>query len=148
MQVHGGEMERIVVFGIAYLYIILFEPFQTMPTGICGGTNGTSCCVGFKWDLTQENCIPCNKGYMGSNCEATCPFPTYGEGCQMKCNCIDKDCDPVNGCNKSSSELSSLPSKDLQHSTATKELLKTNGDVFKILQSKLVDKRRVARTNR
>lgn len=40
---------------------------------------------------------------MGSNCEATCPFPTYGEGCQMKCNCIDKDCDPVNGCNKSSS---------------------------------------------
>lgn len=39
---------------------------------------------------------------MGSNCEATCPFPTYGEGCQMKCNCIHKDCDPVNGCNKSS----------------------------------------------
>lgn len=48
---------------------------------------------------------------MGSNCEATCPFPTYGGGCQMKCNCIDKDCDPVNGCNKSSPGVHNYVSK-------------------------------------
>lgn len=39
---------------------------------------------------------------MGPNCEIRCPFPSYGEGCQMICNCIEKDCDPANGCNNSS----------------------------------------------
>lgn len=29
-----------------------------------------------------------------------CLFLIYGEGCKMKCNCIDKDYDFVNGCNK------------------------------------------------
>lgn len=24
----------------------------------------------------------------------------YGEGCQMRCDCIDEVCDPVNGCNQ------------------------------------------------
>uniref|UniRef100_A0A8W8M4T1 EGF-like domain-containing protein n=1 Tax=Magallana gigas TaxID=29159 RepID=A0A8W8M4T1_MAGGI len=82
----------------------LFECFQTLPSGTCEGRNGTSCCVGFKWDLTQDKCIPCDKGYRGNNCEEKCPFPSYGVDCQMKCNCIDKGCDPANGCNYPSTE--------------------------------------------
>lgn len=39
---------------------------------------------------------------MGPNCESECPFPSYGEGCQMICNCIEKVCDPANGCYNSS----------------------------------------------
>lgn len=45
-------------------------------------------------------CEACGKGYMGPNCETKCPYPLYGEVCQMSCNCIDKNCDPVNGCNQ------------------------------------------------
>lgn len=39
---------------------------------------------------------------MGLSCESKCPFPSYGLGCQSHCNCIDKDCDPANGCRHSS----------------------------------------------
>ncbi|XP_065929792.1 multiple epidermal growth factor-like domains protein 11 isoform X2 [Magallana gigas] len=93
-------MKNIVTFGIAYM--TLFGCFQTMLTRTCVGRDGTSCCVGFRWDTAQEMCIPCDKGYMGPNCEIRCLFPSYGEGCQMICNCIEKDCDPANGCNNSS----------------------------------------------
>lgn len=39
---------------------------------------------------------------MGLSCESKCTFPSYGLGCQSHCNCIDKDCDPANGCRHSS----------------------------------------------
>lgn len=44
-------------------------------------------------------------GYRGPDCELRCPFPSYGEGCQMLCYCIGKMCDPVNGCNITSSGI-------------------------------------------
>lgn len=78
--------------------MILFESFQARLTKTCDGINGTSCCMGFKWDLAQKECLPCAKGYTGLSCEIKCPFPSYGNGCQSKCNCISKDCDPTNGC--------------------------------------------------
>lgn len=60
--------------------------------------------------------IACERGYAGPNCEIKCPFPSYGVDCQMKCDCIDKDCDPVNGCKRSTTgmqlfpiEISSMP---------------------------------------
>lgn len=45
-------------------------------------------------------CQACGKGHTGFNCEIKCPYPLYGEDCQMRCDCIDKVCDPVNGCNQ------------------------------------------------
>lgn len=45
-------------------------------------------------------CQACGKGHMGFNCEIKCPYPLYGEDCQMRCDCIDEVCDPVNGCNQ------------------------------------------------
>lgn len=50
------------------------------------------------------NWLTCGKGYRGNTdctCEEKCPFPSYGVYCQMKCNCIDEDCDSANGCNNS-----------------------------------------------
>lgn len=49
--------------------------------------------------------LACDKGYTGPNCEMKCPHPLYGESCQMICNCIGKICDPVNGCNITSSGI-------------------------------------------
>lgn len=43
--------------------------------------------------------LACGKGYTGPNCDIKCPYPLYGVDCQMRCNCIEKVCDPVNGCN-------------------------------------------------
>lgn len=45
-------------------------------------------------------CQACGKGYTGLNCEIKCPYPLYGKGCQMRCDCIDEVCDPVNGCSQ------------------------------------------------
>lgn len=88
--------------------------------------NGTSCCFGFKWDLTQKKCISCGKGYMGPNCETKCPYPSYGEVCQMSCNCIDKNCDPVNGCNQwLSTEYPTTHSKDFDYKIITTRLLES-----------------------
>lgn len=50
-------------------------------------------------------CLACDKGYTGPDCAMRCPFPSYGEGCQMKCTCFDKICDLVNGCNITSSDI-------------------------------------------
>lgn len=44
--------------------------------------------------------IACYKGYTVPNCKMKCPFPSYGVDCQMKCDCINKDCDHVNVCKR------------------------------------------------
>ncbi|XP_065926830.1 protein draper isoform X2 [Magallana gigas] len=44
----------------------------------------------------------CPVGYLGPECEYTCRYPSYGSGCQMKCNCTEELCDLVNGCYNSS----------------------------------------------
>lgn len=49
--------------------------------------------------------IACEKGYIGPNCKIKCPFPLYGFHCQMICNCIAKYCDPVNGCERSTTGM-------------------------------------------
>lgn len=37
-------------------------------------------------------------GYNGINCTITCPYPTYGHGCQSVCDCSKDMCDVSNGC--------------------------------------------------
>lgn len=49
--------------------------------------------------------IACEKGYIGRYCEIQCPSQFYGFHCQMKCNCIAKHCDPVNGCKLSTTGM-------------------------------------------
>lgn len=43
--------------------------------------------------------LVCPVGFLGAKCEKPCIYPGYGSGCQMKCNCTEEFCDPVNGCN-------------------------------------------------
>ena len=41
---------------------------------------------------------PCKDGYYGSKCRLRCPFPYFGEGCVLKCNCSEEHCQHVHGC--------------------------------------------------
>eukprot|EP00105_Crassostrea_gigas_P040632 XP_019924780.1 PREDICTED: scavenger receptor class F member 1-like [Crassostrea gigas] len=67
---------------------------------ICGdrSTNESHCCPGYRWDKVHENCVPCEVGYYGLNCEDKCPSPYYGHNCKSKCNCTEKNCHHVYGC--------------------------------------------------
>lgn len=42
--------------------------------------------------------LACKYGYRGTNCKTKCPFPLYGEDCQLTCDCVEKDCDHAFGC--------------------------------------------------
>lgn len=64
----------------------------------CNGKNGTVCCYGYKLNSERTECVPCEEGYTGKNCEIVCPFPSYGLDCQSICNCAETTCDHVNGC--------------------------------------------------
>lgn len=35
------------------------------------------------------------------DCDVKCPFPSYGNECQLRCTCEETDCDFVNGCRRS-----------------------------------------------
>lgn len=37
-------------------------------------------------------------GFNGINCTEKCPFPTYGNICQMLCKCNKDQCDVSTGC--------------------------------------------------
>lgn len=45
--------------------------------------------------------LACEIGYFGMDCDVTCPFPSYGHECQLRCTCEEPDCDFVNGCRRS-----------------------------------------------
>lgn len=40
----------------------------------------------------------CTPGFSGINCTEKCPFPTYGNRCQMLCKCNKDECDVSTGC--------------------------------------------------
>nr|XP_022291755.1 N-acetylglucosamine-1-phosphodiester alpha-N-acetylglucosaminidase-like [Crassostrea virginica] len=49
-------------------------------------------------------CLPCEDGLTGAECRFPCPFPYFGRGCLMNCNCTFKQCPhhhPKHGCNAS-----------------------------------------------
>ena len=43
--------------------------------------------------------LECQPGYTGQNCDLHCRYPSFGQDCQEDCNCDEKFCDTVNGCN-------------------------------------------------
>lgn len=42
--------------------------------------------------------VACRTGYIGKYCETECPYPTFGDRCQLQCLCEQKHCDIVRGC--------------------------------------------------
>lgn len=49
-----------------------------------------------------EICSKCLKGYMGNKCELPCRYPGYGKLCQQSCNCEEKNCNHITGCQNGS----------------------------------------------
>lgn len=42
--------------------------------------------------------VACRTGYIGKYCATECPYPTFGDRCQLQCLCEQKHCDIVRGC--------------------------------------------------
>lgn len=64
------------------------------------GEGQTDCIVGYLWDQTIRKCIPCSAGYYGKNCNDKCPFPHFGLKCLLSCDCAERNCNHVDGCNQ------------------------------------------------
>lgn len=45
--------------------------------------------------------IACKPGWIGPNCIAMCPYPSYGHKCINVCECTKNECDVSEGCIKS-----------------------------------------------
>ncbi|XP_062599153.1 platelet endothelial aggregation receptor 1-like [Saccostrea cucullata] len=56
------------------------------------------CCPDYKWNIKSQRCEKCLPGYIGINCSYKCPYPSYGEACQAKCDCEKDTCDVSTGC--------------------------------------------------
>lgn len=42
--------------------------------------------------------LECSSGYQGPNCSYACRYPSYGNGCQSFCDCVEQLCDHITGC--------------------------------------------------
>uniref|UniRef100_A0A8W8JI82 Uncharacterized protein n=1 Tax=Magallana gigas TaxID=29159 RepID=A0A8W8JI82_MAGGI len=58
----------------------------------------TGCCDGYFWSYKNNGCESCRQGYIGKNCTTSCPYPTYGHGCQGLCDCDEDTCNVSTGC--------------------------------------------------
>ncbi|XP_052681416.1 multiple epidermal growth factor-like domains protein 10 [Crassostrea angulata] len=68
--------------------------------------NHTLCLVNHKWSSADQNCISCDSGYFGINCNTKCPPLSYGLNCLSECNCSENDCHHVYGCTQVSGDFS------------------------------------------
>ncbi|XP_061179402.1 uncharacterized protein LOC133188027 [Saccostrea echinata] len=64
----------------------------------CEGHGFRECCSGYKWDENFKNCTKCTPGYFGVNCAQSCVYPSYGDGCQQECKCLEEECSVAWGC--------------------------------------------------
>nr|XP_022292870.1 uncharacterized protein LOC111103720 [Crassostrea virginica] len=64
----------------------------------CRSIQGETCCSGFYWNKDTSTCEKCSLGYHEINCSEICSYPSYGEDCQGKCNCLLSLCDYRYGC--------------------------------------------------
>ncbi|XP_065928743.1 uncharacterized protein [Magallana gigas] len=109
---------------MTYSFVILLLKLRFAYATICGSQNGTSiCCLGYKWDDILEKCTPCKKGYLGTNCESMCVYPSYGLDCQSSCNCIANQCDHPNGCKHHTQDFSHESTTNFLEETTHFELL-------------------------
>ncbi|XP_078321786.1 uncharacterized protein LOC144621807 [Crassostrea virginica] len=65
----------------------------------------------FLWPIIKG----CEIGFIGSesDCEP-CLSPYYGNGCQMKCDCLENDCHHVYGCENVSAEKTSASPQTIE----------------------------------
>ncbi|XP_034300312.2 uncharacterized protein [Magallana gigas] len=81
------------------LWIIIFLSNQSSSTGedCLKSGNSSECCADFF--MKEGKCTPCPNGYIGPNCDFTCPYPSYGRRCvEGDCECPKELCNPETGC--------------------------------------------------
>ncbi|XP_062573296.1 multiple epidermal growth factor-like domains protein 10 [Saccostrea cucullata] len=77
------------------LWILIDCPLSVLNMNNCHG-NAHGCCDGYFWD--RNACVKCPTGYTDKNCSEKCRYPSYGEECQLECQCNETECDYITGC--------------------------------------------------
>uniref|UniRef100_A0A8W8L7E1 Uncharacterized protein n=1 Tax=Magallana gigas TaxID=29159 RepID=A0A8W8L7E1_MAGGI len=73
--------------------------------------------------FVDGTCKPCEPGFFGPNCRASCPYPNYGHRCTERCECPKDQCDVSEGCKQYSLQLNTAtnstpdpnPNKQVTH---------------------------------
>lgn len=74
----------------------------------CPEKGYNNCCTDYEWDRILGNCTRSKPGFYGINCNKTCPYPSFGYGCQKNCSqkCSKEVCDFAKGCsNETTNEV-------------------------------------------
>ncbi|XP_048771716.2 multiple epidermal growth factor-like domains protein 10 isoform X2 [Ostrea edulis] len=58
------------------------------------------------WNTTLKKCTECDVGFQGDSCQMVCRYPNYVNQCQMWCNCEQRNCSFVTGCDYGSPTIS------------------------------------------
>lgn len=97
MILHGVFHEvSCVVF--SFLQVVLYQYLMVAASNSNCERRPHGCCEGYTFNATLDTCVECDIGFFASSCSLTCPYPTYGRGCQNICNCTKDMCDYVQGC--------------------------------------------------
>ncbi|XP_078315085.1 uncharacterized protein LOC144619810 isoform X1 [Crassostrea virginica] len=62
------------------------------------GVNILILCMDLPMSAMEANSSGCAQGFYGPSCMLPCRFPTYGNGCQLECNCSMTLCNHITGC--------------------------------------------------
>ncbi|XP_062568301.1 uncharacterized protein LOC134230486 isoform X2 [Saccostrea cucullata] len=105
----------------------------------CGSLDEKECCANYYWSDKENDCLPCELGFFGVNCDQPCPYGQYGKLCGKPCKCAtDEYCDRVSGCVTNGTTVqtstyifhsTSVPSSKLESTTSTTGWTKTESTI-------------------
>lgn len=128
------------------VHVILYQIVAVGSMNLCANKDGThDCCQGYKLDIAQDTCIPCELGFTGRNCVTKCLHPSYGQDCQSSCDCnaTQMYCHHAYGCVRFSEyQIQSTTHMNLRTVTKEQMILDSNitdKGVFNIMSDNLTD---------
>nr|XP_034330970.1 multiple epidermal growth factor-like domains protein 11 [Crassostrea gigas]XP_034330971.1 multiple epidermal growth factor-like domains protein 11 [Crassostrea gigas] len=89
--------------------LMLVGPSTQTPASHSAHDNYNAACK--TWDTTFNKCQECHTGFTGPNCTIKCRYPSFGNGCQNVCNCIETFCNRSTGCKDGSPTILPISTK-------------------------------------
>uniref|UniRef100_A0A8W8MN87 Uncharacterized protein n=1 Tax=Magallana gigas TaxID=29159 RepID=A0A8W8MN87_MAGGI len=127
---------KAIVFFLGFVYECLLTDITI---ALQCGKRMSDCCSGYMYDKDKATCVECPAGYHGPHCNESCPFPSYGVLCRLRCTCGIGYCHNAYGCyiKKTTGMASTITSSPKRNILAT---LKNNNPKNETSMSTLVSK--------